>query len=81
MFEATGYLSVADACQHLSISHSYFYMLVKRGDLTPVKLGRRTLVPRTEIARILSTWPENGATSTSVDIVSADTAKHIHNDI
>jgi excisionase family DNA binding protein len=81
MFEATGYLSVADACQHLSISHSYFYMLVKRGDLTPVKLGRRTLVPRSEIERVLGARPENDSRLNSKGIVPAGTTEHIQTDI
>ena len=51
------FLSVADTCQRLSISRSFFYLLAKRGDLTAVKLGRRTLVPISEIERLLPSDP------------------------
>lgn len=49
----TTFLSVKDACKRLSISRSFFYLLVKRGDLRPIKLGRRTLIPASELERIM----------------------------
>lgn len=45
-------LSIAETCKQLSISKSFFYLLVKRGQIKPVKLGRRTLVPFVEIERL-----------------------------
>jgi excisionase family DNA binding protein len=47
-------LSVDEACNRLSISKSYFYMLLKRGEIRVVKLGRRTLVPEAELQRYLA---------------------------
>ena len=43
------FLSVEETCKQLSISNSFFYLLVKRGRIRIVKLGRRTLVPLVEI--------------------------------
>ena len=47
-------LSIAETCKQLSISKSFFYLLVKRGQIKPVKLGRRTLVPFVELERLSS---------------------------
>jgi excisionase family DNA binding protein len=46
------FLSVEETCKQLSISNSFFYLLVKRGQLRTVKLGRRTLVPIGELERL-----------------------------
>ena len=46
------FLSVEETCQRLSISKAFFYLLVKRGQLRTVKLGRRTLVPIEELERL-----------------------------
>ena len=48
------FLSVEETCKQLSISSSFFYLLVKRGQLRTVKLGRRTLVPFAELERLSS---------------------------
>ena len=47
------FMSVTETCQRLSISRSFFYLLAKRGDLRAMKLGRRTLVPLSEIERLV----------------------------
>lgn len=47
------FLSVEEACLSLSISKSFFYLLVKRGRIRIVKLGRRTLVASAEIQRLM----------------------------
>ena len=47
------FLSVEDACKRLSISRSFFYLLVKRGELRPIKLGRRTLIPDSDLSQLL----------------------------
>lgn len=39
----------------MKIGRTLFYSLVKSGRIRIVKLGRRTLVPRTERDRLLST--------------------------
>jgi excisionase family DNA binding protein len=46
------FLSVDETCKQLSISNSFFYLLVKRGQLRVIKLGRRTLVPIEELERL-----------------------------
>ena len=48
------FLSVEETCKQLSISSSFFYLLVKRGQIRTVKLGRRTLVPFAELERLSS---------------------------
>ncbi len=49
---ALAFLSVEEACLRLSISKSFFYLLVKRNQLRVIKLGRRTLVPIDELERL-----------------------------
>lgn len=45
--------SIADACVVLSLSRSTLWRLSRDGELRLVRIGRRTLVPRTEIERLL----------------------------
>jgi excisionase family DNA binding protein len=45
--------SVGEACDVLSIGRSSLYAAVKRGELKPVKLGRRTLLLADDIAAFL----------------------------
>lgn len=40
--------------QDMQIGRTLFYSLVKQGRIRVVKLGRRTLVPRSERERLLS---------------------------
>jgi excisionase family DNA binding protein len=44
---------VNDALRQLSISRATLYKMIKRGELSPVYLGGRTLVPDTEIMRLV----------------------------
>ena len=46
--------TVDDFCSSLNIGRTTFYKLVKEGRIKLVKLGRRSLVPRTERDRLLS---------------------------
>jgi excisionase family DNA binding protein len=46
--------SVEDVCAILKISMPHFYQLKKRGVFKPIKLGRRTLIPMTQIEDLLS---------------------------
>jgi len=41
-------------CEHIQISESHFYNLLKAGDIRVIKLGRRVLVPATEVERLLN---------------------------
>jgi excisionase family DNA binding protein len=47
--------TVREACDLLRISRSHLYALAKRGELRLVRIGGRTLVPESEIERILAT--------------------------
>ena len=44
---------VNDALRQLSISRATLYKMIKRGEVTPVYLGGRTLVPDSEIIRLV----------------------------
>ncbi len=46
-------LTVADFCRLYAVSHTTFYALRKRGEITPIKVGRRTLIDRDEAQRWL----------------------------
>jgi excisionase family DNA binding protein len=46
--------SITDACRQLSVGRSKLYAMFNAGDLSYVKLGKRRLVERTEIQRLLS---------------------------
>lgn len=81
MPEAPNLFSVEDACRNLCISNSYFYLLVKRGVITPVKLGRRTLVPRAEIERLTGGQPANNSGLKPTDVASLNATEHTHTDI
>lgn len=43
---------INDACKLLSISRSHLYDLVAAGEVRLVKIGNRSLVPASEIARL-----------------------------
>jgi excisionase family DNA binding protein len=44
-------LSVTETCQALSIGQTTFFLLVARGALKTVKIGRKTLVHADEVKR------------------------------
>lgn len=47
-------LSIARACDRLSIGRTTFHELVKQGRIKVFKLGRKTLVPESEIQRLVA---------------------------
>jgi excisionase family DNA binding protein len=49
---------MADAAVQLSVSRSYLYQLIDRGVIRRVKIGRRSVIPATEIERILEEGAE-----------------------
>lgn len=51
-------LSPLEAAQALSVSRGTIFNLLARGEIKGVKLGTRTLVPATELARFLASLPE-----------------------
>jgi excisionase family DNA binding protein len=46
--------SIENTCARLSIGRTTFYDLVNAGRLKVFKLGRKTLVPESEIQRLVS---------------------------
>jgi excisionase family DNA binding protein len=48
-------LSIEEASSALGISRSLGYELVARGELPAIRLGRRIVVPRAALERLLST--------------------------
>ena len=45
---------VKEFCERVGICHSHFYKCVKLGKIRVVKVGGRTLVPASEVARLLA---------------------------
>ncbi|WP_323011185.1 helix-turn-helix domain-containing protein [Paracoccus sp. (in: a-proteobacteria)] len=50
-------LTVDEAIASLRISRSLFYRKVKAGQIVALKMGRKTLVPTTEITRFIASLP------------------------
>lgn len=46
--------SVAAFCQQLSISQSFFWKLISEKRVRVVRLGRKCLIPSTELSRLLN---------------------------
>lgn len=44
---------INDACHALSLGRSALYGLIKAGKLRPIKIAGRTLIPRSEIERLI----------------------------
>jgi len=47
-------MSVAKAAERLSVSASFMRLEIARGQLRPIRLGRRVLITETEIGRYLA---------------------------
>lgn len=47
-------LSRAEACRTLGLSLSNVKALISRGELREIRVGRRSLIPRTELERFIS---------------------------
>ncbi len=54
-------VSIPKACAALGLGRTTFYALVKAGQIRVVKLGRRTLVPMEELAKLLAPKVDGGA--------------------
>lgn len=54
------YLSVDEACRYLGIGRTKLYSVFAAGDLAGKKLGRRTLIERSELERYAQTLPAMG---------------------
>ena len=46
--------SVTDVAHILGVTPSHIWRLCDRGDISSIRLGRRILIPREEVERILS---------------------------
>jgi excisionase family DNA binding protein len=46
-----GMFTIQNFCEWSGLCRTHVYALIKRGDLTPVKCGRRTLIPTDEVLR------------------------------
>lgn len=46
--------SIEDACRRLSMGRSWLYAEIGAGRIKVVKLGRRTLIPDSELQRIVA---------------------------
>jgi len=53
-------LTIPEACDRLRISRATLYKLVKRGALTLVKVGGKSLVPEETLHKLLGTPPKAG---------------------
>jgi excisionase family DNA binding protein len=46
--------SIVDAARHLGISRSYLFALIAEKKISPVKLGKRTLIQGRELRRFMN---------------------------
>jgi excisionase family DNA binding protein len=51
---ADGTLDVPAACAFCGLGRSFLYTLMERGELKYVKVGKRRLIPRCELTRLLA---------------------------
>jgi excisionase family DNA binding protein len=49
-----GLVGVPEACKSSGVGRSFLYQLMDRGELKYVKLGKRRLIPRVELRRLLA---------------------------
>lgn len=47
-------LDLSEIAQRLNVSRTTIWRLAKRGDIRTVRIGNRTLVPRTELQRLIA---------------------------
>lgn len=48
-----GAFAPAGAAHYIAVSRSTLYELIKAGEIRPIKLGRRTIIARSELDRFL----------------------------
>jgi excisionase family DNA binding protein len=49
-----GAMDITDACEFVGVGRSFLYTLMESGSLRFIKLGRRRLIPRLELQRLLA---------------------------
>jgi excisionase family DNA binding protein len=57
-------ISVSEAARVLRISRNLAYELVARGEIPALRLGRRIVIPRAQLDRLLAGPPAGGAGTT-----------------
>lgn len=45
---------IPDACRRLGVGRSSLYELIKSGELRSIKIGSRTLIPETDIQKLIT---------------------------
>lgn len=49
-----GAMDVPDACKFTGLGRSFLYALMEQGKIKFIKLGKRRLLPRAEVTRLLA---------------------------
>lgn len=52
---------IPDACRRLGIGRTVLYELIKSGELRTIKIGTRTLIPETELQKVIASRLEVAA--------------------
>ncbi len=52
-----GALTIDGAAQYVGVSRASIYRLIQRGELTPRKIGRRTVIARADLDRMIEGAP------------------------
>lgn len=52
--DATEVYTIGDAAQLLGVTPMTIYRWMKQSKIIPLKIGRRTLIPKSEVGRILN---------------------------
>ncbi|WP_374659822.1 helix-turn-helix transcriptional regulator [Phenylobacterium sp.] len=53
-------ISVCNALSYMGVGRTLFYEIVKSGDISPVKIGRRTFVVKSELDAWIANLPRIG---------------------
>jgi len=52
---------IPDACRRIGIGRSSLYELIKSGEVRPIKIGCRTLIPEAELLKVIASRMEGAA--------------------
>jgi excisionase family DNA binding protein len=45
---------IPEACARVGVGRTMMYQLIKEGQIKPIKVGRRTLIPETELQKLVA---------------------------
>ncbi|MGV8959360.1 MAG: helix-turn-helix transcriptional regulator [Stenotrophomonas sp.] len=45
---------IPEACNRLGIGRSMLYVLIKAGEVRPLKIGTRTLIPEADLQKVIA---------------------------